>query len=148
MTAEQLVNQLEEHWDKDLKHGQRQAYLRKIRRFSVDELDQIFEKLIEEYTFLPKISQIYKQAFEVLQIDNGSEGLKSVCDTCFGAGAIPGEDLFYKRCRCICKLCDGTGWQEAPPDMHRIHAVYGEKATPEWIQGTVRRCTCQQKETF
>ena len=148
MTAEQLINQLEDHWEKDLKPVQRQAYLRKIRRFSVDELDQIFEKLIEEYTFLPKISQIYKQAFEVLQIDNSTDSSKSVCDTCFGSGAIPGEDGFYDRCRCICKLCDGTGWQKAPPDMHRIRSVYGENATADTIQGTVRRCECRSKLSF
>ena len=74
MTAEQLVKQLEEHWDMELKFVQRLAYLRKLRRFSDDELGQIFERLIiEEYTFLPRISQIYKIAFEDLQIANEPE---------------------------------------------------------------------------
>ena len=143
MTAEQLVRQLEEHWDKELKYSQRQAYLRKLRRFSGDELGQILERLIEECTFLPKISQIYKVAFEDLQIDSRTASSKSVCGTCFGSGVIPGEDLYYDRCHCICTLCDGTGWQEAPPDMNRIRAVYGENATADSIQGTVRRCECR-----
>ena len=73
MTAEQLVKQLEEHWDKELKNVQRQAYLRKLRRFSDDELGKIFEILIEEYTYLPRISQIYKIALEDLQISNQPE---------------------------------------------------------------------------
>ena len=146
MTAEQLVKQLEEHWEKDMKPRQRQAYLRKIRRFSADELDQIFEKLLEEYTYLPRISQIYKQAFEVLQIDTRTGPSKSVCGTCFGSGVRRGEDQFYERCHCICTLCDGTGWQEAPPDMNRIRSVYGDKATAESIQGTVRHCGCRSSE--
>ena len=143
MTAEQFVAKVEEHWDKELKDRPRQAYLSKCKRFSGEELDQIFERLLEEYTYLPRISQVYKVAFEGLQIANGAESSKSVCGTCFGSGAIPGKDGFYDRCHCICTLCDGTGWQKAPPDMHRIRSVYGENATADTIQGTVKRCECR-----
>ena len=83
MTTEQFVNKLEEQWDKELKLSQRQTYLRKVKRFNFDQLEQIFERLIEEYTYLPRISQIYKTAFDDLRIATQRDRPKSKgCEEC------------------------------------------------------------------
>ena len=68
MRIEQFVTQIEEHWDKELKFSQRQKYLEKLQQFTFDQLEKIFERLIEEFTYLPRISQIYKTAFDDLKL--------------------------------------------------------------------------------
>ena len=83
MTTEKFVAKLEEHWDKELKFSQRQTYLWKVNRFSFDQLERIFERLIEEYTFLPRISQIYKTAFDDLKIETRTKRPTSTgCSEC------------------------------------------------------------------
>ena len=83
MTSEQFVTRLEDHWDKSLKVSQRQMYLRKVQRFDEEQLEQIFDRLVEEYTYLPRISQIYKTASDDLKIEHPNERPKARgCSEC------------------------------------------------------------------
>ena len=66
----------------------------------------------------------------------------SVCGTCNGFGMKRDEKGNYERCDCVCKVCDGTGWEYVLPDMNRIRAVYGDQYTASSVQPAVRRCEC------
>ncbi len=62
MTAGELVLSLERQWGKQLETDQRAHYVRKLTRFDPSQIEQIFDRLLEDCTYVPKVSNIFDAA--------------------------------------------------------------------------------------
>ena len=124
MSAGELVLSIERHWGKTIEAYQRATYIRKLGRFNPDQLDAVFDRVLETSHWLPSINHLYQTADElgfskpIGKIGKGSLGRKG------------------------CSLCGGTGWQyitEAATQPDGVIFQPGE---------AVRRCECRRRSNL
>ena len=89
MTAGELVLSVERHWGKTLDAEQRAKYLSKMARFAPDQLDAIFDLVLEQSRYFPKIAELYDVAKDAGFLNHSREQKtvgKRGCPTCKGTG--------------------------------------------------------------
>ena len=89
MTAGELVLSLERHWGKKLEAEQRAKYFSKLGRFTPDQLDAIFDLVLEQSRYFPKIADLYEVAKDAGFLNQSREQKtlgKRGCPTCEGTG--------------------------------------------------------------
>ena len=121
MTRLDFIAQMERYWQKDL-GAVRDIYLDKTRRFSESQLEVLFNAVVDECRFFPKVADIYKLARRFLLFDEQS-----------GFASVNTKD---------CPICEGTGWEAVQPDLEKIREVYGPDATAERCARFMRVCEC------
>lgn len=112
MTAVQLIRRLEKHW-KPLEPEKRADYMRKLTGFTGDQLDEVFDRVLETSHWFPSIHQLYEVAGQ-LKFSKPKPSLgNEQCSSCKGIGFTyipealtmpdgvtfqPGEAV--RRCEC------------------------------------------------
>ena len=89
MTAGELVLSVERHWGKKLEAEQRAKYLSRLARFTPDQLDAIFDLVLEQSRYFPKIADLYDVAKDAGFLNQSREQKtlgKRGCPTCEGTG--------------------------------------------------------------
>ena len=90
MTAAECVLAIEDYW-KPMKPKSQRLYINKIGRFNRDQIDLIYDKLLEDCQWIPKIKDIFDAARDLgfLQESRERKTLgKKGCPTCEEAGWI------------------------------------------------------------
>lgn len=94
MDVNNFLSKIEGAWGKALQIDQTQSYREKLFRFSGEQREQIFSRLLETCKFLPKISDIYDAARDLNYLETPSPHFKPVewqstdCKLCHGEGRL------------------------------------------------------------
>ena len=96
MTSKEFVEEFEKLNEKKLTTDQLAIYREKLRRFSSEELNAIYDKVLEEAKYFPKISEIYKTALglgylstaDLTTITTIHQWEPSNCRRCTGEGRL------------------------------------------------------------
>lgn len=94
MTPQDFLLTLEEEWPgKTLTDRQQESYLAKLARYSESQLDAIFERLLENCKFRPKVAHFYETADELgyhreARTPKSHTWEKTSCNLCAGEGRI------------------------------------------------------------
>ena len=83
MSPAQLVARIEEHW-KEMSTDVKEDFIRKTSRFSPGDLYRIWDRMLEEVHYPPKIEDIHRIS-EDLMIKPMLKERPKKCETCGGA---------------------------------------------------------------
>lgn len=89
MTPQEAVHEIENTYDKQLTQFQTVRYCRFLAKFTLDDIDKIVEKAVEETRMMPRIANLNDAARDllILRPDRRTKADKG------------------------CTICDGTGWE-------------------------------------
>ncbi len=142
MTPGELVLSVERQWGKPFKPDQRATYVRKLGRFNPIQLEQIFDKLLEDCSYVPKVSNIFDAARDLgfLQQSRERKTLGSGdCPTCEGIGVRyitrerrMSDGVVFKPggavVRCECRRLAPEAAPERPPSSTPLIAKTKNRA--------------------
>jgi len=118
VTPAEFILAIEEYWS-PLKPKNQRLYVHKIGRFNRDQLDTIYDKLLENCQWTPKIKAIFDAALDLGFLQESKEQ----------------RTLGRKRC----SLCEGTGWQ------YITEAVTMPDGVTFQPDKAVVRCECRKR---
>ncbi len=117
MTPAEFILAIEEYWT-PLKPKNQRLYVNKIGRFNRSQLDKIYDKLLEDCQWTPKINHIF--------------------DAALGLGFLQESKEQRTLGTKACSLCKGTGFQ------HITEAATMPDGVTFLPGKAVRRCECRR----